>query len=248
MSKQAALSEDTATAHLRGEYQQSVQNITAEIQAREGDWNQDRGTINENNYNNYSVFGGPAASVDASGNPVSSGGGGTNAMIEKMVTWAIGIANDDSHGYSQASRTGNPDYDCSSLVYYALEQAGFGVISKRGYAGTTATIEEDLNAIGGWQTLTINNGFTFQRGDILWRDGHVAIAISATEEVAAHGVSFGSAAPGDQGTEISTNTFKPSSYTKVFRCTIRDESGGAVIGDMEKAISFAEKRRHLFAR
>gem|GEM_PF-6183382 len=36
------------------------------------------------------------------------------------VDWAISIASDDSHGYCQRHRTGDPDYDCSSFVYYAL--------------------------------------------------------------------------------------------------------------------------------
>ena len=38
--------------------------------------------------------------------------------IDKAVTWAVGIANDNSHGYDQADRWG-PDYDCSSLVIQA---------------------------------------------------------------------------------------------------------------------------------
>ena len=32
---------------------------------------------------------------------------------EAAVQWAVNIANDQSHGYSQASRWGNPDYDIS---------------------------------------------------------------------------------------------------------------------------------------
>lgn len=43
------------------------------------------------------------------------------------VSWAKNIADDDSHGYSQTHRNGNPDYDCSSFVYYALKQAGLDV-------------------------------------------------------------------------------------------------------------------------
>ena len=43
------------------------------------------------------------------------------------VSWAKNIADDDSHGYSQTHRNGNPDYDCSSFVYYALKHAGLDV-------------------------------------------------------------------------------------------------------------------------
>ena len=48
---------------------------------------------------------------------------------ESAVQWAINIANDNRHGYSQANRWGNPDYDCSSLVISAWQQAGVPVKS-----------------------------------------------------------------------------------------------------------------------
>lgn len=49
-------------------------------------------------------------------------------VIDNAVAWAVNIANDDSHGYDQGSRWG-PDYDCSSLVISAYEQAGVPVKS-----------------------------------------------------------------------------------------------------------------------
>lgn len=48
---------------------------------------------------------------------------------EKAVTWAIEIANDPAHGYDQDNRWG-PDYDCSSLVISAWQQAGVPVKQK----------------------------------------------------------------------------------------------------------------------
>ena len=59
--------------------------------------------------------------------------------VEDAVQWAIDIANDQTHGYSQGaenatdwrpytgSREGT-DYDCSSLVYHAFNHAGFNII------------------------------------------------------------------------------------------------------------------------
>ena len=41
--------------------------------------------------------------------------------IEKAVTWALAIANDNTHGYDQQYRWG-PDYDCSSLIISAWQQ------------------------------------------------------------------------------------------------------------------------------
>ena len=46
--------------------------------------------------------------------------------IEKAVTWALAIANDNTHGYDQQYRWG-PDYDCSSLIISAWQQAGVPV-------------------------------------------------------------------------------------------------------------------------
>lgn len=58
------------------------------------------------------------------------------------VEWAKNIAADDSHGYSQPRRNGNPDYDCSSLVYYALKQAGLDVGSSAFSTANEGTVLE----------------------------------------------------------------------------------------------------------
>ena len=47
--------------------------------------------------------------------------------LEQALQWAISIANDNRHGYSQSNRWGNPDYDCSSFVISALKAAGYDV-------------------------------------------------------------------------------------------------------------------------
>ena len=64
------------------------------------------------------------------------------------LEWAIKIANDDSHGYSQCNRTG-PDYDCSSLVWYSLvEGAGISPEALGGYAFATGTMPGTLTKVG----------------------------------------------------------------------------------------------------
>lgn len=82
--------------------------------------------------------------------------------IEKAVLWAIGIAADDSHGYSQVHRN-SPDYDCSSFVGTALSKAGFAVSEY----STTRNLESQL----------IKCGFKkchapWKRGDIHLAAGH----------------------------------------------------------------------------
>ena len=49
--------------------------------------------------------------------------------VETAVQWMEKIAADDSHGYSQTNRWG-PDYDCSSFVITAFQDAGIPVKAK----------------------------------------------------------------------------------------------------------------------
>lgn len=66
-------------------------------------------------------FGG--ASVVAAGDV----GRSPNPTIEAYVSWAESIAADQSHGYSQARRNSEHDYDCSSLDWFAIKHPGFPV-------------------------------------------------------------------------------------------------------------------------
>lgn len=43
--------------------------------------------------------------------------------IEDATQWMISLAADDTHGYSKDNRWG-PDYDCSSAIITAWENAG----------------------------------------------------------------------------------------------------------------------------
>lgn len=214
--KKSILSSGSVTAQQYQSYQNATQNVKSEIQAREGGWNQDRGTYTP---------GGNSNSLPSSGssNPISTqttnDGPATNANVEKMVQWALSIANDQSHGYSQDARTG-PDYDCSSFVYYALENAGFGVISKRGYAGNGDTLPEDLVS-SGWKEYDFDNSkvSSLKRGDIMWMETHVSIYIGSGKTVEASGTWAGSSEQGDQGDEIGTYDVVRNNrpYTKFFR-------------------------------
>lgn len=52
----------------------------------------------------------------------------SNSVAESIATYVEAVALDNSHGYSQARRGGNPDYDCSSLVFFAVKNAGINLI------------------------------------------------------------------------------------------------------------------------
>lgn len=125
--------------------------------------------------------------------------------IEKAVSFMIDIAKDDSHGYDQIHRTGGTDYDCSSLVGTALNQAGFNVKK----SSTTRTLRTQLLACG---FKTVSVGGARKRGDIFLKEGHhVVMCTDANNIVHASinekGKTTGGK-PGDQtGKEICVRSF-----------------------------------------
>lgn len=166
--------------------------------------------------------------------------------VEDAVQWAINIANDDTHGYSQGAEnataynpyTGSrdaPDYDCSSLVYYAFNHAGFHIIENwqknlkymsrydgKQRVGDADTIWEDLSVDGGWVKYSwFEAKDNLQRGDILCLPKrHVAIYIGDGKTVEARGVNNpkgGSYETGDQGGEIDFYPAQNRGWTEVYR-------------------------------
>lgn len=133
---------------------------------------------------------------------------------EAAVQWAVNIANDQSHGYSQASRWGNPDYDCSSFAISAYKAAGVPIdTAKVNYTGNMQNLTQY-----GFKDVTskvnLNTGNGLQRGDILWwhksgNQGHTAIYIGNNQIVHARGQSYGSPKTGDQGSEIAVTPVLP---------------------------------------
>ena len=161
--------------------------------------------------------------------------------IEVAVQWAIDIANDQAHGYSQGAEyppyqgtRDAPDYDCSSLLYYALDRAGFNVIQNwhnnplsisryngKQKVGDADTIWQDLSVDGGWQKFSWNEiKDNLQRGDILFNPHHVAFYIGDGMTVEARGVNNprgGSYVTGDQGGEIDFYSAYNRGWTEVYR-------------------------------
>lgn len=93
-----------------------------------------------------------------------------SAVITKAVSWAVGIAQDDSHGYSQYKRWG-PDYDCSSLVISAYEQAGVPV--KEAGATYTGNMRRAFEQCG-FKSIKYGFGTVLMKGDVLLNEKHHA--------------------------------------------------------------------------
>jgi len=91
-----------------------------------------------------------------------------SAVIERAVSWAVGIAQDDGHGYSQYKRWG-PDYDCSSLVISAYEQAGVPV--KEAGATYTGNMRAAFQKCG-FKSIKYGSGTVLMKGDVLLNEKH----------------------------------------------------------------------------
>lgn len=86
---------------------------------------------------------------------------------EKAVTWAIRIANDPAHGYDQDNRWG-PDYDCSSLVISAWQQAGVPVKTKGAtYTGNMKSVFLSCGFKDVTSKVNLSTGSGMKRGDVL---------------------------------------------------------------------------------
>ena len=111
----------------------------------------------------------------------------SNSAIQSALDWAIGIANDNSYGYSQSTRWGNPNYDCSSLVISAYEQAGIKV--KTAGANSTRDMKQAFIKCG-FEWIPGDpkkTGLTLQPGDVLLKVGsHTEMYVGNGKNVGAH--------------------------------------------------------------
>ena len=126
--------------------------------------------------------------------------------IDTAVSWAEGIAADDTHGYSQSNRNG-PDYDCSSFVGTALHKAGFAVSEY----STTSNLESQLKKCGFQKCSS-----PWKRGDVHLAAGHhVTMSTDATHIVHASQSETGGidGKSGDQtGREICVRSYYDLPY------------------------------------
>lgn len=107
---------------------------------------------------------------------------GVSGGVQGAIDWALSVADNDAHGYSQNTRWGNPNYDCSSLIISAYEEAGIPVKTN----GATYT--------GDMRRAFMNTGFDcyeygsvdLKPGDVLLRNGHTEMYIGDGKNVGAH--------------------------------------------------------------
>lgn len=154
--------------------------------------------------------------------------------IETAVLWAIGVAADNSHGYSQVHRN-SPDYDCSSFVGTALSKADFAVSEY----STTRNLESQLIKCGFKKCYA-----PWKRGDIHLAAGHhVTMSTDASHIVHASQSENGGidGESGDQtGKEICIRTYYNLPYSNLVHYRYGGKANSQ-IDTLEPARSFDRK-------
>ena len=146
--------------------------------------------------------------------------------IDKAITWMEETAKDDRHGYCQDHRWGEDgDYDCSSAVITAWEQAGVPVKSKGAtYTGNMLSVFKANGFVDVTAQVNRSTGAGLVRGDVLLNTVHHTamycgdgkeVEASINEKGTAHG-----GTPGDQtGKEFLIRTYRNYPWTNVLRYT-----------------------------
>lgn len=156
----------------------------------------------------------------------------TEKAIRQMETWA----KDDSHGYDQDYRWGEKgDYDCSSAVIQAWQNAGIPV--KSGGATYTGDMK-NVFLKNGFKDITASvnrrTGTGLKRGDVLLNEAHhVAMYCGAGKEVEASINEKGTAHGGQPGDQTGKEFLIRSYRNYPWNCILR-YAGDTVTSDVEK--------------
>ena len=141
--------------------------------------------------------------------------------VASAVAWMLATASDDSHGYDQANRWG-PNYDCSSMVITAYEQAGIPVKTNGAtYTGNMVSVFKKTGFKDVTAQINLSTGEGLIPGDVVWRKGHTEMCSRTGYLVGAHGNELGTITggqSGDQtGREVSEGKYYNSPWTTVLR-------------------------------
>lgn len=157
----------------------------------------------------------------------------TEKAIRQMETWA----KDDSHGYDQDYRWGEKgDYDCSSAVIQAWQNAGVPV--KSGGATYTGDMK-NVFLKNGFKDITASvnrgTGTGLKRGDVLLNEAHhVAMYCGAGKEVEASINEKGTAHGGHPGDQTGKEFLIRSYRNYPWHCILRYAGDQTVTSDAEK--------------
>lgn len=158
------------------------------------------------------------------------------SYAERIAQVATYIANRDTHGYSQPRRSGDGTTETAKFsdgTFFAIHGGDFDcsemarVCANCALSGTYTSPIPDMWSGNTYERLTVQ-GFkrlafstaAVQRGDILWKRGHVGIALGNGRQADAHGDEYGGITGpnrGDQtGHEIEVRSLR-TNWTYIYR-------------------------------
>lgn len=158
------------------------------------------------------------------------------SKIQDALNWMIWMANNPNSGYDQEYRWGERgDYDCSSAVISAWEQAGVPLKSRGAtYTGNMENICYACGFTNVTNTVNLATGDGLQPGDIcLNRLHHVAMALGDGRLVHASINELGRAVggqPGDQtGREFCIRSYYNYPWNVILRYVGDDSSASPIV-------------------
>lgn len=148
----------------------------------------------------------------------------TQETINRAVAWALGIAEDSKHGYDQANRWG-PNYDCSSFVITAWQEAGVPVkTSGASYTGDMyyAFIKCGFSDVT--NSVKLSTGAGLKKGDVLLnKANHTELYIGGNKVVKASINEKGTTTGGQSGDQTGREIYVGGYYNFPWDCVLRYE-------------------------
>lgn len=157
----------------------------------------------------------------------------TEKAIRQMETWA----KDDSHGYDQDYRWGEKgDYDCSSAVIQAWQNAGVPVKSGGAtYTGDMKNVFLKNGFVDVTSKVNVATGSGLLRGDVLLNEAHhVAMYCGNGKEVEASINEKGTAHGGKPGDQTGKEFLIRSYRNYPWNCVLRYRGNIFSASDTEK--------------
>lgn len=158
------------------------------------------------------------------------------SIIEKAIAQMETWAQDNSHGYDQANRWG-PDYDCSSAVIQAWQNAGVPVKSKGAtYTGNMYSVFKSCGFEDVTASVDISAGTGLQRGDVLLNHvNHTAMYCGNGKLVQASINEFGKTTGGQTGDQTGREFYVRGYYNYPWNAVLRYKGGSKNSPDIAPA-------------